>query len=110
MKVRFVGTIRDMIDAVPVSYSKIILRCGRREIITRIYHVVRDEEMNPIYVLFDDSCLECYIPPDGETQRSVQFKMNLNLKVFFNKWETDEGTFFVGNNYNNTFTIVNINN
>jgi len=81
-KVRLVGTVRDMIDNIPMSYSKMTLRCGQRNIVTRVYHIIRDENLKPLHVLFDDSCL----PPPN-----VRFAMDLSLNVYFNEWETDEG-------------------
>ena len=81
-KVRVVGTVRDMIDNIPMSYSKMTLRCQQRNIRTRVFHIIRDDNLKPLHVLFDDSCL----PPPN-----VQFEMNLNLIVYFNEWETDEG-------------------
>ena len=75
-----------MIDSVPVAYSKITLRCARTQRLTRIYHIIRNEEMQPLYVLFDDSCFKSHNP-----YPSVKVKMNLTKTVYFNKWETDEG-------------------
>lgn len=91
-KVRVVGTVSDFIDNVPILYSKMKLKCRQRNMFTREFTVVRDKDLLPLYVLFDDSCL-------GGAGPSVQVKMELTLKVFFNKWETDEGSTITSNNH-----------
>lgn len=82
-KVRLVGTVQDFIDMVPVAYKTMKLRCPMSNRIVRIFRIVRDENLNPMYVLFDDSCLGGDFP-------STQFKMELNLNVYFNEWQSDE--------------------
>jgi len=82
-KVRLVGTVQDFIDMVPVAYKSMKLRCAMSNRIVRIFRIVRDENLNPMYVLFDDSCL-------GGDCPTTQFKMELNLNVYFNEWQSDE--------------------